>query len=465
MTLLLHGSPWVVVDQRTYLRDTSVCIEGTEIVEVGATADFDARYPDAERVDCSGMLLMPGFVNAHNHVYEILCRGLGKDAGTEGWLLNTIYPMTRRLTDEDYYYGALLGAADAFRTGTTAVVSQLTNFARFHAADELRGFREAGIRARVVRASSTASTINPEENADPDEEVEMIGQYLEDWTGHDRVAPAVGPSGLFSCDPDTHYRLKQLANAKGSKYFTHLNETREQLELAHSRGFPGQVDWAYRLGILDEDTVVAHSVWSNEAEFDLMARTRATVVHNPISNMVMSSGVANVPAMLRAGVRVTIATDGPASNDSQDMFAEVKAALLLHRLTTLDPAVIDPNTVLGMATEAGAHVFDLEGQLGRLEAGCQADIIGVRIAGNPCMQPIFDPIAAVVYHGSGRDVHFTMVAGEFVYRDGTYPTIDLEQVLGFVEQETVPRVAHALGIAEPAAGQTLRKQQNDGRQR
>lgn len=449
VSLLLHGSPWVVVDQRTHERDASVCVDEGRIVEVGPAAELAARHPDAERVDCGGLLLMPGFVNAHNHVYEILCRGLGKDAGTEGWLLHTIYPMTQRLTAEDYYHGALLGAAEAFRTGTTAIVSQLTNFARFHAEDELRGFRDAGIRARVVRASSTASTINPAENAPADAEVEATAAYLDAWAGHDRVAPAVGPSGLFSCDPDTHYRLKQLANEKGSKYFTHLSETREQLELAHSRGFPGQVDWAHRIGILDEHTVVAHAVWTNEAEFDILARTGATVVHNPVSNMVMSSGVANVPAMLRAGVRVTVATDGPASNDSQDMFPEMKAALLLHRLATLNPTVIEPHTVFGMATEAGAHVFDLEGQLGRLAPGYQADVVGVQVEGNPCLQPIFDPVASVVYCGSGRDVAFTMVAGEFVYRDGTYPTIDLGQVLGFVERETVPRVAAALGLDAP----------------
>lgn len=450
MTLLLHDSPWVICDQGTWLRDASVCVDGSEIVEVGPAAEVAARHPDADRLDCSGLLLMPGFVNAHNHVYEILCRGLGKDAGTEGWLLNTIYPMTRQLTAEDYYHGALLGAADALRTGTTAIVSQLTNFARFHAADELRGFRDSGIRARVVRASSTASTINPDENADPDDEVEATGAYLDEWAGHERVAPAVGPSGLFSCDPDTHARLKQLANDKGSKYFTHLNETREQLDLAHSRGYPGQVDWAYRIGILDEHTVVAHNVWGNDAEAELLARTRATVVHNPTSNMVMSSGVANVPAMLRAGVRVTVATDGPASNDAQDMFAEMKAALLLHRLATLDPQIIEPATVFGMATEAGAGVFDLEGRSGRLAPGYQADVVGVRVAGNPCMQPIFDPIAAVVYYGSGRDVDFTMVAGELLYRDGAFLTIDIDEVLGFVQQETVPRVARALGLEEDA---------------
>lgn len=446
MSRLLHNSPWVIQRHDNWLRDASIFIDGGLIKDIGPAEELAERYPEAEKIDCSREILMPGFINGHNHMYEILCRGLGKDAGTEGWLRNTIYPVNQALTDEDFYYGAVLGAADCFRNGTTAVVSQLTNFARFHADAEVEGFRTTGIRAQVARASSTASTINPAENASPDDEIAATEAYLDRWLGHDRVAPAVGPSGLFSCDPKTHTRLKALARDKGVKYFTHLNETREQMELAHQNGHPGQIDWAYRIGLLDEDTVVAHAVWSTPGEFELLVRSNSLVVHNPISNMVMSSGVPAVPQMLRAGVRVSLGTDGPASNDSHDMFAEMKAALLLQRVVTLDPQILDAGAVFDMATRAGAQIFDPEERLGKLEVGFHADIIGVRAAGNPSLNPIFDPVAAAVFYASGRDVHFTMIAGEFVYRDGEYPTIDLQDAIGFVERESVPRVAAALGL-------------------
>ncbi|MEX0698297.1 MAG: amidohydrolase [Acidimicrobiia bacterium] len=443
---LLHQSPWVIIGHDRWTQNESVLVEDGIIKEIGEPEALVSDHPDAELVDCSDLLLMPGFANCHNHVYEILCRGLGKQADTEGWLFETIYPMNRKLTDEDYYHGALLGAADCFRTGTTSLVSQLTNFARFHADAEARGFTESGIRARVARASSTASTIDPEENASPDEELEATEAFIERWSEGDKVKGAVGPAGLFSCDPDTHVRLKALARERGTKYFTHLNETRAQLALALANGYPGQIDWAYRLGILDSDSVIAHAVWSTMGEFRILADTGAMVVHNPSSNMVMSSGVPAIPAMLDHGVHVSVATDGPASNDSQDMFGEMKAAVLLQKLATLDPTILDAGTAFRMATEAGARVFDLEGSLGRLEKGWVADVVGVRVGGNPCFQPIFDPVAACVYYGSGRDVAFTMIEGEFVYRDGEYPTIDIEDVLGFVQNETVPRVREAVGL-------------------
>lgn len=443
---LLHNSPWVIKGHDDWIRNGSVLVQDDLVKQVGKPDDLISANPDAELIDCSDLLLMPGFANCHNHVYEILCRGLGKQADTEGWLFQTIYPMNRNLTDEDFYYGALLGAADCFRTGTTSLVSQLTNFARFHADAEARGFTDSGIRARVARASSTASTIDPEENATPDQEVEDTAAFLERWSDGDRVRGAVGPSGLFSCDPETHVRLKNLARERGTKYFTHLNETRAQLDLALANGYPGQIDWAYRLGVLDEDSVIAHAVWSTEGEFRILADTGAMVVHNPSSNMVMSSGVPAIPAMLRHGVHVSVATDGPASNDAQDMFGEMKAAVLLQKLATLDPTIIDAQAVFRMATEAGARVFDLESSLGRLEEGWLADVVGVKVGRNPSFQPIFDPIAACVYYGSGRDVAFTMVEGEFVYRDGEFLTIDIDEVLAFIQSETVPRVIDAVSV-------------------
>lgn len=446
LDVLLLSSPWVIRDRDRVERDRSVAIVDGLVASVGPADELMVTYPDLEQVDCRDTILLPAFVNGHNHIYEILCRGLGKHAGTEGWLRDTIYPMTRVLTEEDYYWGARLGAADCLRTGTTAVVSQLTNFARFHADAEARAFADAGIRARVVRASSTASTIDERENADPDEEVEAVAAFLERWEGHERVAPAVGPGGLYSCDPTTHQRLKRLARDTGSRYFTHLGETRNQHAMARERGHAGQIAWAHDLGILDETTVVAHAVWATDAELDLLAETGATVVHNPSSNMVLASGVADVPGMLRRGVHVTIGTDGPASNDSQDMVAEMKAAVLLQRVARHDPSAMDAPTALHLATAAGARIFDLAGDMGRIDPGQIADLVGVGFGDNVGLQPVLDPVASLVYHGSGRDVTFTMVAGRFAYRSGVHADPGVAEAIGHITTETVPRVRRALKL-------------------
>ena len=446
MALLLHNSPWVVRAAGDYLQQASVCIEGDRITAVGPAAELAARYPQAERIDCSGLILIPGLINSHNHMYEVLCRGLGKDEGTEGWLLKAIYPVTSILAEEDYYYGALLACADSFRTGTTSVVEHVTNFARFHVDAEVRAMLDCHMRGRVARASSTASTINAAENAAPEAELKATEAYLDRWQGQELVRPWVGPSGIFSCDPVTLRRLKELARARGTRFHIHLSETRVQLDLAHKNGFPGQIEWAYRIGLLDPDTLVAHAVWISDAEIDILRHTGAMVVHNPSSNMILASGVANISQMLKTGVHVAAATDGPASNDSLDMIAEMKAAALLHRVATLDPKSIDSYTAFRMATEAGAKVMGLEGELGRLESGYLADVAGVQLAGNPCLHPCYDPVDALVYYGSGRDVALTIVGGRVVYRDGAYPTLNIGAVLEYVSSRIAPKVKSAVGM-------------------
>jgi 5-methylthioadenosine/S-adenosylhomocysteine deaminase len=442
--LHLDHCDWLVRSARDHVRDGAVYVEGNRIVAAGPRAEIAPLVPAGARViDCAGSIVTPGLVNPHNHVYEILCRGLGKDRTTERWLRDLVYPVNAALDDEDFRHGALLAAADAFRTGTTAMVEQLTNLARFHADAELAALREAGLRARVARASSTSSTIDARENGRPDDEVAATAAFLRRWEGGELVRPWVGPSGLFSCDPDTLLRLKRLADEHGARFAIHLSETREQLDLAHARGYAGQIEWAYRIGLLDENTVVAHAIWISDAEIAILRDTGAHVVHNPTSNMLMSSGIANVPGMLAAGVNVAIGSDGPASNDAQDMLAEMKQAILLQRASTLDPAILGAAQSWRMGTEAGAAILGHAGELGRIAPGALADLAAFRVAGNPCMHPIFDPVESLVYHGSGRDAWLTIVDGAIVYRDGQYPTIDVEATLSHVERTVVPRVRAA----------------------
>lgn len=448
-TLLLHDAEWVVCSSDRQLRGGAVAIEGERIAAVGASEELAARFPDAERIDCSGAIVTPGLVNPHNHVYKILGRGLGKDMTTEQWLRRLVYPVNDVIDDEDFYWSALLACADALAGGTTTMVEQLTNLARFHADAEFRAFRDSGMRARVARASSTASTIDQRENGDPDREVEATAAYLERWAGEELVRPWVGPSGMFSCDPATLTSLKELARDRGAGYAIHLSETREQLELAQANGYSGQIEWAESLGLLDERTVVAHAIWISDAEVELLAASGCHVVHNPTSNMLMTSGVAPVPKLLAAGVKLAVGSDGPCSNDAQDMLAEMKMASLLQRAVTLDPTILDARTCWRMGTDAGAAAIGHEGELGRLEPGWLADVAAFRIAGNPAMQPVYDPIASLVYHGSGRDACLAIVAGNVRYRDGNFTDLNLERALRHVQLVTVPKVEKSVGALLP----------------
>lgn len=438
--ILLHGATSVVCSATEVLAGGAVCVDGQRIVAVGLSAELERAHPDADRIDCSGLVLTPGFVNGHNHVYGILCRGLGKDLTTEQWLQRLVLPVNSVLDGDDLYAAAMLVCADAFRTGTTGMIEQATNLARFHADAEFRAFDEAGIRGGLARGASTVSTIDPRDTGDPDEEVAAVARFLDRWDRSERVRPWVGPSGLFACDPETLVRLKDLAGERGARYVIHLSETRAQVEFAERNGYSGQIAWADALGLLDSDTVVAHAIWSSPAEIEILARRGAHVVHSPISNMLMASGITDITAMLAAGINVALGADTPAANDSQDMISEVKMTALLQRISKLDPAVLDARACWRMGTEGGASVLGHPDDLGRLDEGCLADIVGFQVDGNPCMTPMHDAVSSLVFHGSGRDVALTMVDGRVVYERGAYPTIDLKDVIAHVETVVKPKV-------------------------
>lgn len=435
--MFFWNADWLVLDAETIIKDGAIVVEGATVTEVGSSRELQAKYRGEQGIDCSGCMVIPGLINAHNHVYEILTRGLGKSSALQDWLRHLIYPVNRNLTGEDFYWAALLACADAFRTGTTAIIEQLTHYARFHADNEFQAFLDAGMRGAVARGASTQSLIDKGEQRLPEEELEASEVFLQKWRHETLVHPWLGPAGLFSTDEDTLLKLKKLTLKSDSRFHIHLNETLTQSNAAKKRGDQGEVDSAHRIGLLDEATSVAHSVWSNHAEIEMLNHSRSQVVHNPSSNQILASGVANVPLMLKQGVCVALGGDGPASNDSMDMVCEMKSCVLLHRVATLDPAILSSRDAFRMATEAGGKV--LGEKVGQIRPGFKADITLVNLRNNPCLTPVYDPIDALVYYGSGRDVKATIVDGKRVYEDGKFLTLDIEKVIRKVS-ETAERI-------------------------
>lgn len=425
MTLFANAD-LVVLSADRWLRHASVRVADGRIQEIAA-----GLHPMSgeEVVDCAGLLLTPGLINAHTHAAENAIRGLGKALSTEAWMSQYVYPINRSLTDEDVYWSVVLGCADAFRNGTTAVVDLVPNYVRFHADAVVQAYRDVGMRAAVAKAAATRSLIDSAEERGVDEELRDAATFLSRWSGHRLVRPWLGPSGFHAVDPDTLGRLKALSREHGTRFTVHLAETTWQRDLARRNGHDGQIASASAAGLLGPETLVAHSVWVSEDEIATLAQTRTHVVHNATSNQILASGIAPVRAMRRAGVNVALGCDGSGSNDSVDMVAEMKSAVLLQRVASLDAEALSARDALRMATEGAAAAMGLESEVGRLEAGRAADLVGFQLAGNPSLQPAFDPIDLLVYSGSGRDTALTVVDGRVTYDRGRFPTLDLDRAL------------------------------------
>jgi 5-methylthioadenosine/S-adenosylhomocysteine deaminase len=433
-SLFLDNADYVLLDADNYLENASVLIQDSRITAVGAGISPPGNHA-VEWIDCQGMMLLPGLINAHNHVVELVIRGLGKDLNTEEWMKAYVYPINKGLSDEDYYAATLLGCADMLRNGSTSVADLLPNYVRFHAGPIVQGFQDVGFRAGVALAAATRSLIDEKEVRAPEEEIRRARDFLGRWQGDGLVRAWIGPSGFHACDPQTLRAVKEVASEHHTRFHIHLNETRFQLNLAQENGYVGQIAWAADSGLLDQDTLVAHAVWTSPEEIDLLAETGAQVVHNATSNQILASGIAPVPEMLQAGVVVALGSDGPGSNDSMDMVAELKAATLLHRVHTLNPDVLSARDSLRMLLVGGAQALGYEPtELGRIASGALADITAIDLHNNPSINPIHDPVSSLVFSGSGRDTRLTIVNGKVLFRDGDYPTIGRDRVIAAARQ-------------------------------
>lgn len=441
--LLLADADFVIQGADGVLRRASVWIADNRIEDVGDAAVLARRYPAAERRDCRGLILLPGLINAHNHLFQILIRGLGKRYALFDWVRKLVYPVARGLEAADYHAATLLACLESFRHGTTAIIDLSSHYTRFHADETMRAMQEAGIRGAVARTASDVAVGAPDEARRPEEDRAAAVTFLDRWQGKGIVQAWLGVSGFHSASPDVMVAMKTLARDRGVRFHTHLGESDGGRRRAREHGHVGEVAWADSLDVLDEATSAAHAVWVSEAEVQMLHRSGAQVVHNPSSNQILASGVANVVRLVAAGVPVALGGDGPASNDSMDMFAEMKTAVLMQRVHRLDPLALSAADAFVLCTEGGARVLGVP-RLGRLQSGFLADIVAVECRRNPSLTPLYDPVESLVYHASGRDVVLTLVNGRIVYDHGAFPTVDAHRVLDDVE-----RIGERIARAHP----------------
>ncbi|MGP1357422.1 8-oxoguanine deaminase [Roseicyclus sp.] len=444
--VLIRGAARIVTmdDAGTELSDADILIEGGRIRGIG-----QGLAPEAEVIDATGCLVTPGLVNTHHHLFQTLTRAVpgAQDAALFGWL-KTLYPIWARFTPEHMHVSALSGLAELALSGCTMTSDHLylyPNGARLD--DTIAAAGEIGLRFHATRGAMSIGQSRG--GLPPDSLVEDERAILEDCIRvidafHDprpqaMVRVGVAPCSPFSVSRDLMRDAALLARDKGVMLHTHLAENDEDvaysLETFGCR--PGQ--YAEDLGWTGADVWHAHCVKLDPQEIDLFARTRTGVAHCPCSNCRLASGIAPVAAMLRAGVPLGLGVDGSASNDSGNLVAEARQAMLLQRVAQ-GAGAFSARDALRLATRGGAEVLGRGGELGRIAPGYRADLAiwdmrGVEAAGS------WDA-AALLLAGPSR-VRDLLVEGRRVVDDGRLVTTDLDAVL--TRQR---RLAEALAAGE-----------------
>jgi 5-methylthioadenosine/S-adenosylhomocysteine deaminase len=264
---------------------------------------------------------------------------------------------------------------------------------------------------------------------DPRRNLDCARRFCRDWLGRtETIQPSVFCHSPATCSLETLLKAKQLCDEHGLLFQIHAAETRE--EAAHFRSVAGLSPIAFldRAGLLDQRTLLAHGVWLDDADIALIADRKASVSHNPESNMKLASGTAPVARLLAAGVCVGLGSDGCASNNDMDLFFAMDLAAKLQKVVCCDPTVLPVRTAIRMATSEAARALGLDRQIGSLEPGKQADLILIDTRA-PHLTPMRQPASAVVYAAKGSDVHTVMVAGRLLLQDRRLQTLDIERIM------------------------------------
>lgn len=421
-TLLRCG--WLVTqdEHRTVLADAGLAVAGGKVLAAGPWAETAAAHAPAETLDLADCLVLPGLVNTHTHAPMVLLRGLADDTPLMEWLEKHIWPIEGRLTPEHIELGMALACAEMLSCGTTCFCDMYVCQDRAWLAVERSGLR--AVLGEGIFEFPTASYATVEEA------FERAAAFMDSVRAHPRIRGCVALHALYTTSAETQARSMDLAERFGAPWTMHLAENREETARVLAGCGLRPVPCAASRGLLRPRALAAHCVDLDATDIRLLAESGCGVSHQPSSNMKLAAGIAPLPALLRAGVRVSLGADGAASNNSLNMFGEMKACALLHKAASLDATAVPAQAVLDMATiNAAANLGWPE--LGRLTPGGAADLAALDLRA-PNLQPLYNPVSHAVYAATGREVRLTMVAGRVLYRDGAFTTFDYPGLLAEV---------------------------------
>lgn len=397
-------------------------LTGHMVVDQGVISYIGEQAPQvseqAEIIDGKGLLFMPGLVNTHGHAAMSLLRGFSDDLNLQVWLQEKMWPMEAKYENADTRAGSDLAIAEMLLSGTTTFVDMYDRMDQVAQAAV-----DAGIRAFLTRG--VIGLCSPEEQT---AKLEEAISFAKQWNGagDGRIRTMLSPHGPYTCPPDYIQRIIQAAHDLDLPLHTHMSETKAEVQQNIDQYGKRPAAHLDELGFFTRPALLAHAVHLTDEEIELLASRGASISHNPISNLKLGSGVARVPELLRAGVKLSLGTDSVASNNNLDLFQEIRAAALLHKGVNGDPTAVPAYTALQLATSLGAQAI-WHDHIGSLEAGKAADFIAINID-QPHFFPRTDLVSHLVYAANGRDVQHVWVAGKQLVKNRELLTMDEEKI-------------------------------------
>lgn len=410
---------WIVTVNESFdvIPHGAVAVEGDTITYAGPMEGFT---PDPQKVwkvkdGHDQKFVMPGFVNGHTHLPMSIFRGSADNLPLQAWLNDKIFPMEAKHTKETMYWGAMLAFAELSRCGVTTINDMYTSVWDITAA-----MKQSGHRGIITNG---LIGVSPDHDFQLKEALEAEQVFRHD----PMIRIGLGPHAEYTQKDHSLEKALEAALERKLPLHIHVSETRlehEECKARHNGMTP--VEYLHSLGYFQTKVLLAHCVWVEESDMDLIRAGGGSVLHCPCSNMKLGSGFAPLPEMIAKGLFVALATDGAASNNNLDMWEEMRLAALIHKGNTHDAACVSSREALYLATRGGAKALGYE-DVGSIEAGMKADLLLVSMD-SPAWYPLTDLTNHIVYSGNSRDIEMTVIGGEVVYENGSWERLDIERI-------------------------------------
>jgi len=422
--ILIYGCTILPMNGKHFIENGALAIKNGKIIFVGKHASANKIQAET-KINAKKKIAMPGLINCHTHVPMTLFRGIAEDQPLETWLKDIIWPLEAKLKSEDVHVGALLGCLEMIKNGTTCFADMY-----FHEDMVAKAVDKSGLRGVLAEGIIEAGNKTLGEK--------MLNEsinFAEKFRGYanDRVTTFLGPHAAYSCSPELLTKIKHKSLELNVGIHIHLAESKEMFREFEKKYGSSEVEFLDKIDFFRGQVLAAHCVNLSGEDMQILSKRGVNVAYVPVANMKLGVGSAKIKNLTDLSVNVSLGTDGPASNNTLDMFETMKIATLLQKLVYLNPKILPVYEVLRMATLNGAKALRLEKTIGSLEVGKKADMILVDLS-KPHLKPLHSIYANIVYSAHGSDVDTVIVDGKILMENRHVKTLDEQAIMERAEE-------------------------------
>lgn len=422
--IINNGQVLTVNADMEVIDDGVVVVKDDKIIAVGDEKLLEQYYAP-KNIDANDGIVMPGMINAHNHLPMIAFRGLGEE-GISNRLFAYFFPLeAQKLSRELIYNATKLGAIDLAQSGVTTYADMY-----YHMDEMAKATKEVGLRAVLGETVIKFPVVDAKQ---PYGGIQYAKSFIEEYQNDPLITPAYAPHAVYTVSKEKLQEINQLSEDYDVPVLIHVAEfPNEEARIKDPTKATSPVEYLEEIGVLDERMVIAHGIHLSQHDQALLKQADAGVVYNPMANAKGATGIAPAWDMFRADMRVGLGTDGPMSSNQVDLWRTLSYAANMQRLKNSDRTIMIPEQVIEMATIGGAKALHMEDEIGSLEVGKKADIIIVETQ-SANMMPSYDPYATLVYQANPSNVDTTIVNGKVVMEQRQMKTIQLDDIRQSVE--------------------------------